>query len=217
MSQTVEVMEDIYAANDRVAEKVKAGLTARKVLTVNVLGAPGVGKTTSLVRTIGLLDAKAAVIEGDVEGDIDTVKLASLGISAVQVNTFGGCHLDAPQIEKALSGGFVPPEGGYLFIENIGNLICPAEFNIGEHLKLLICAAVDGSDKPWKYPTAFEKADAVLINKWDLREAVGFEEEYFMEGLRKHNPDCPVFRVSARKGEGFEAVAKWLEGKRKSI
>lgn len=218
MSQTIEVMEDIYAANDRIAVKVRDGLSARKILSVNVLGAPGVGKTSSLIQTIRRLSAPSAVIEGDVESDIDTVKLRGLGIPAIQINTFGGCHLDAPQIEKAVAEkGFQLTEGGYLFIENIGNLICPAEFNIGEHLKLLICAAVDGSDKPWKYPLAFQTADAVLINKWDLRDAVGFEEAYFMDGLRKHNPACPVFRVCAKTGEGFAELSEWLGEKRKGL
>ena len=173
------------------------------------MGAPGAGKTTSLENLIRALPVKSYVIEGDIESDIDTERLKKQGISATQINTFGACHLDAPLMHNAVHN-MKMDEGGILFIENVGNLVCPAEFSIGEHIKMLIVSVTDGSDKPYKYPLAFEKADMILLNKVDLLPYLDFDEAFFMEGVRHLNKDAPVFKVCGKTGEGYDAAAEWL-------
>jgi hydrogenase nickel incorporation protein HypB len=207
MSQ-IDIQESIYKRNDELAAELNGELTGKGVFCVNVLGAPGVGKTTALIRLIPMLGGPAAVIEGDIESDIDTDKLKKLGIPAYQINTHGACHLETPVVREASEA--IGLDGGFLFIENIGNLVCPAEFVIGEHVKLLITSVTEGSDKPYKYPLAFEKADAILINKVDLAPYVDFDEAYYLKGVRALNQNVQVFRVSGRTGEGFEEVATWL-------
>ncbi len=210
----VPVMEAILGENERIAERMNKDFDQRGIFVVNVLGAPGVGKTTSLVQIIGhLVDKNVGVIEGDIESDIDTLKLEKLGIRAQQINTQGACHLDAPVIDQA-ADSLKLNDNSLLFIENVGNLVCPAEFYIGEHLKMLILTVTEGSDKPYKYPLAFEKADVMLLNKCDLLPYVDFDEAYFMKGVRALNPDAPLFKVSGRTGEGYREVAQWLEEKK---
>ncbi len=209
----VNVMENIHAENDHIAEHVNEDMTEMGIFAINVMGAPGIGKTTTLKQIIkNLKDLKPYVIEGDIESDIDTVDLRSLGVDTFQINTFGACHLDAPLIHNAVRN-IQFKEKGVLFIENIGNLVCPAEFTIGEHIRLLIVAVTDGSDKPYKYPLAFEKADIIVLNKIDLLPYVDFDEDFFMKGVRGLNKEVPVFKVSGRTGEGFDAVARWIETK----
>ena len=162
------------------------------------------------------LELKPYVIEGDIESDIDTKNLNELGIETHQINTHGECHLDAPMIEH-MTGHIEFKEPGILFIENIGNLVCPAEFSIGEHVMMLISTVTEGSDKPYKYPLAFEKADIILINKVDLIPYLDFDEEFFMKGVRALNKDAPVIKVSGKTGEGFEEVAKWLTDRAKKL
>ena len=207
----IDIKENIHDANDQIAEHVKQHLSEDGILVVNVMGAPGVGKTTSLKNIFKhLKTAKPYVIEGDIESDIDTQDLKNLGIDTFQINTFGACHLDAPLIHEAIHKlNF--DEKGILFIENIGNLVCPAEFSIGEHVKMLISTVTEGSDKPYKYPLAFEKADIILVNKCDLLPYVQFDEEFFMKGVRAQNKQVPVFKVSGTTGEGYAEVAAWLE------
>lgn len=207
----LDVKTNIHDENDHIAEHVKQHLTEDGVLVVNVMGAPGVGKTTTLKNIFANLKTKKPyVIEGDIESDIDTVDLQNRGIATYQINTFGACHLDAPLIHDAIHHIDFDEEG-ILFIENIGNLVCPAEFSIGEHVKMLISTVTEGSDKPYKYPLAFEKADIILINKCDLLPYVDFDEDFFMKGVRAQNKDVPVFKVSGRTGEGYAEVAAWLE------
>jgi len=211
-------MESIYAKNERLARDFNEKLTRRNVFCVNVMGAPGAGKTTALIRIIRELACPAFVIEGDIESDIDARKLESLGIPALQINTGGACHLDAPIVADAFAAHAGPEfSGGFLFIENIGNLICPAEFMIGEHVKLLICSVTDGSDKPYKYPLAFEKADIILLNKCDLLDYVDFDRDFFKDGARRHNPGAPVIGVSGKTGEGIGEAAEWLKNRARNV
>ena len=213
VTHRIEVMENIHDANGKIADKVNRNLQSHGNYCVNVMGAPGVGKTSSLLKIIeNLKTFKASVIEGDIESDIDTVRMQNAGIPTFQINTGGACHLDAPLIEKALES-FDLPDDSMVFIENIGNLVCPAEFMIGEDIKLLISTTTEGSDKPYKYPLAFERADIILINKIDLLDYVDFDEDFYMRGVRALNRLVPVFKVSARTGEGFREVAEWLENK----
>ncbi len=206
----VEIKENIYSENDRISDRIHDRLSEAGVFTINVMGAPGVGKTSSIIRmTERLPGVKARVIEGDIQSDIDTRKLSELGIESVQINTGGACHLDAILIENMLPRLDLSGKG-LLFIENIGNLVCPAEFEIGEDVKLLISSVTEGADKPYKYPLAFEKAAIMLLNKADLAPHVDFDLDYFMKGVRALNPEAPVFLVSSKTGEGFEEVAEWL-------
>ena len=205
----INVMTSVYDENDKIALKLNAELTEKNIFAVNVMGAPGVGKTSSLIRLISGLSKTCAVIEGDIESDIDTKKLLALGVKAYQLNTNGACHLDSPVIARAVSEMDITEN--ILFIENIGNLVCPAEFMIGEHIKMLISNVTEGSDKPYKYPLAFEKADVIVLNKCDLLPYVDFDNSFFMEGVRALNKAAPVFTVSAKTGQGFDELISWLE------
>lgn len=215
-TKKIQVMEDIHAENDHIAQQINKDLTQKGVFVINVMGAPGAGKTTSLINiTKGLKDLKPYVIEGDIESDIDTRTLKALGVETIQINTGGACHLDSPLIQKATED-ISFNEKGVLFIENIGNLVCPAEFVIGEHVKMLICTVTEGSDKPYKYPLAFEKADVILINKVDLKPYVDFDEKFFYAGVRALNKTVPVFEVSGKTGEGYDKVVEWITNKAQS-
>ena len=210
MTKKIEVIENIMDENDRIAAQTQAELTERGVFCINVMGAPGVGKTSVMKRIFEHAAFRPYVIEGEIESDLDTAALQKLGITTVQINTHGACHLDAPSIQTALRG--VPDlRDGVLFIENIGNLVCPAEFTIGEHAKMLIVSTTDGSDKPYKYPLAFEKADLIVLNKNDLTPYLDFDYDFFEKGVLLQNKHATVIRVSARTDEGFDDVAAWIE------
>ena len=186
-----DVMVDIHARNNHIAEHVHEHLAEHKIFAVNIMGAPGAGKTTTLENLLKHLDVPGYVIEGDIESNIDTERLRKQNIAATQINTFGACHLDAPLVHNAIHAlPFDKP--GILFIENVGNLVCPAEFSIGEDIKLLQVSVTDGSDKPYKYPLAFD-------------------EEFFMKGIRHLNKTAPVFKVSGKTGEGYAEAAAWLK------
>jgi len=207
----VNVMEDIHSENDHIAEHVNEDLSKKGIFAINVMGAPGIGKTTTIINLINSIEGLTPyVIEGDIESDIDTRKLRELGVKAYQINTFGACHLDAPLIHN-VAQNIDFDEDGILYVENVGNLVCPAEFNIGEHIKLLICSVTEGSDKPYKYPLAFENADIILINKIDLAPHLDFDEEFFMKGVKALNKNVPIFKVSGKTGEGFAEAASWLK------
>jgi len=209
-NKEIEVMQSVYDKNDEVAAKINASLTEKGIYAINVMGAPGAGKTSTLIKIIKRLDdITPYVIEGDIEADIDTLTLLSLGVKTIQINTGGACHLDSPLIGEAVESLNI--EKGVLFIENIGNLVCPAEFQIGEHAKMLISTVTEGSDKPYKYPLAFEKANIIILNKWDLIPYVDFDEEFFMKGVRALNKTAPVFKVSCKADEGFEEVVLWIK------
>ena len=215
-TERIDVQQSIYDKNDRIAEELNRKLSQRGILVINVMGAPGAGKTSVIRKTVTGLNENCAVIEGDIESDIDTKALQAAGIRTFQINTHGACHLDAPTISDAV-GEFKAPDNGVVFIENIGNLVCPAEFNIGEHAKMLIVTVADGSDKPYKYPLAFEKADIIILNKADLMPYVDFDEPFFLSGIRSLNPKARVLKVSARDGSGVDEIIKWIQEKKKTI
>jgi hydrogenase nickel incorporation protein HypB len=206
MTERIDVYENVMDANEKAAGVLNGKLDEAGVFFINLLGSPGAGKTSTLLGLIPLLPRPSFVIEGDIESDIDTIKLREAGIPAVQINTEGACHLETPQIEAAL------PEirSAYLFVENIGNLVCPAEFLIGEHCKVLLSTVTEGSDKPYKYPLAFEKADLILINKTDLLPYVEFDVEYFTAGVRRLNAQAPILQICAKTGEGLQEAAAWI-------
>lgn len=209
----IEVQEAIFDANDAIALEINHKLTSKNIFGINVLGGPGVGKTSVLISLIEKLAGRTSyVLEGDIESDIDAQTLKAKGINTLQINTHGSCHLDAPIIESALESLEINNDG-ILFIENIGNLVCPAEFNIGEHIKLLISTVTEGSDKPYKYPLAFENADIIIVNKVDLIPYVNFDTDFYMKGVKLLNKNAPVFFVSSKDSTGFEEVVEWIEKK----
>lgn len=217
MGVRIELRRAIYAENDRRAAAINASLRARGVFAVNVLGGPGAGKTSLISRLAERLGGEGlAVIEGDVASDLDTRTLRALGVEAYQIETGGDCHLDAPMIE-AILGRMEIRDGSWLFIENIGNLVCPAEFTIGEELKLVVASAAEGSDKPWKYPTVFARSAACVLTKADLADAVGFDEAFFRAGLEGSAPGIPLFPVDGRSGEGADALLDWLRRARAAV
>lgn len=214
-NKEIEIMQSVYDKNDEVAAKINTELTGKGIYAINVMGAPGAGKTTSLIQIIKRLKPITSyVIEGDIEADYDTKTLQALGVKAIQINTGGACHLDSPLIGNAVEE--LGLSDGILFIENIGNLVCPAEFMIGEHAKLLISQVTEGSDKPYKYPLAFEKADIILLNKCDLLPYVDFDEDFFMKGVRALNKTAPVIKISGKTEEGFDKVVEWILEKKNS-
>lgn len=215
-TKKIDVQQGIYDENDRLAAQTRAELDQRHVFAINIMGAPGAGKTSVLRRLIAALnDVPVAVIEGDIESDIDTRTLQAEGVNAVQINTGGACHLDAPMIRTRLKDAQLS-DHSILFIENIGNLVCPAEFQIGEHIKLLIADATAGSDKPYKYPLAFEKADVIVLNKYDLIPYLDFDSTFFYKGIHALNMKAPVFELSGKTGEGCAPLAAWLRIQRSS-
>lgn len=209
-NKEIKVMQSVYDKNDEIAAMINSSLTNKGIYAINVMGAPGAGKTSSLIQiTKRIKDIVTPyVIEGDIEADFDTKTLLSLGVKTIQINTGGACHLDSPLIGQAVED--LNLEKGVLFIENIGNLVCPAEFQIGEHAKMLISTVTEGSDKPYKYPLAFEKADIIILNKCDLLPYLDFDEEFFMKGVRALNKTAPVIKVSSKTEKGFDEVALWI-------
>ncbi len=217
----IELKRAIYEENDALALRIHEDMKARGIFVVNILGSPGAGKTSLISRLAESLGedggrarpTELAVIEGDVASDIDTRALRALGIEAYQIETGGDCHLNAPMI-KAILEKMPLEDGSWLFIENIGNLICPAEFVIGEDLKLIVASVAEGSDKPYKYPMAFARSAACVLSKIDLKEAVGFDEGFFRAGLDSVAPKIPLFPLNGRTGEGSQALTSWLRSVR---
>ena len=213
--EILPVVEKILSANDLVALENRKLLDKHGVLTVNVMASPGAGKTSLILRTIAALRGRlrAGVIEGDVAGHVDADKVAETGTPVVQINTGGGCHLDAPQVQSALKQ--LPLEQiDLLFIENVGNLICPTGFALGEHLNMMIANVPEGHDKPIKYPGMFAEVDALVLNKIDLMPYIDFDLEAFRTAVKALNADAPQFEVSCKTGEGIEGWAEWLLAQR---
>lgn len=211
-SRLVQVEEQILAKNDHLAEHNRQWLDARKIFSVNLMGSPGSGKTTLLERTLAQLPAgrTAAVIEGDQETVFDAERVRSWGASAVQVNTGAGCHLDAAMVGGGLTR-LNPAADSVLFIENVGNLVCPALFDLGEHAKVIIMSVTEGADKPMKYPQMFRAGTMVVLNKIDLLPYVDFDVDRFAEHLHTVNPQASALHVSATRGDGLPAWYDWLD------
>jgi len=207
----VSVIRNVLEANDRLAQELKDRFAERGILALNLMSSPGAGKTSLLERTLADLkgEFKMAVIEGDLQTDNDARRVAATGAQAVQVNTEGGCHLDSSMIEDAIA---VLDMAGLdiLFIENVGNLVCPAEFNLGEDHKISILSVAEGDDKPEKYPLMFHLSSVMLLNKTDLLPYVDFSLEAASAHARKLNKDIEIFPVAARNGEGLTPWYDWL-------
>jgi hydrogenase nickel incorporation protein HypB len=211
----VSVRKRILSANDEVAAENQAVFEKHGILAVNMMASPGAGKTSVILATADKLPPgmRPAVIEGDLASRIDTEKVMAAGIPAVQINTGGNCHLDAPMVRSALPD--LPVDNiDVLFIENVGNLVCPAEFELGAALAVVVASVPEGDDKPYKYPGMFAAGDAVLLNKSDLAAYFDFDLGYFRRGVAMVNPEAPVFVVSCRTGEGLGEWVDWLAKQR---
>jgi hydrogenase nickel incorporation protein HypB len=210
----VRLVEDVLDANDTLARANRDDFDAHGVTVVNLMSAPGAGKTTLLERALGSLEGvRAGVLEGDVQGTLDAERLASLHLPVTQIETshgFGGeCHLDANMVRSALPQ--VPLDGlDLLVIENVGNLVCPAEFRVGEHHRAMVCSVAEGEDKPLKYPLMFRACELVLVNKIDLLGHLEYDLDTFLYHLDAVNPGVERMLVSGRTGEGIEQFSDWL-------
>ncbi|MBI3892416.1 MAG: hydrogenase nickel incorporation protein HypB [Candidatus Wallbacteria bacterium] len=214
-SRTVRIEQDILARNNRQAEWNRGWLASRRLVALNLVGSPGSGKTTVLERTLKELDGQmnAAVIEGDQATDRDAARIRATGRPVVQIATGTGCHLDARMVKGALEK-LDPQPDGLVFVENVGNLVCPALFDLGEQAKVLIASVTEGEDKPAKYPHMFAAVQVVLLNKIDLLPHVSFEMDAFLGFLRQVNPRVRVIAVSGATGAG---MLEWYECIRASI
>ena len=208
---TVSLEAAVLARNDRIAERNRGWLAGREVLAFNLVSSPGAGKTTLLERTIRDLgkDRQIAVIEGDQETLNDAERIRATGCRVVQINTGTGCHLDAAMTARALEQ-LDPPRHSIVMIENVGNLVCPALFDLGERAKVVIASVTEGDDKPLKYPHMFRASKLVLLNKIDLLPYVTFDEPRFVRHVREVNPALQVIRVSATRGDGLDEWYDWL-------
>ena len=204
------VLEDILGSNKKIAGQISKKLAEHGILAVNLLSAPGSGKT-SLLEKIGLKlkdNYRLGVIEGDIETERDADRIRKIGLPAWQITTHGACHLEAKMLAQVFDQ--ITADLDFLFIENVGNLVCPAGFDLGENLRLVLLSVPEGDDKVIKYPTVFQSSHAVIISKIDLLPHFDFRVERVRDDLRKLNPDAPVFPISARTGEGMEELAAWL-------
>ena len=212
MKQRVEIVKKILDSNEQLAEQNRKKLDEHQVFAINVMASPGAGKTTFILQTIKNLaeGMRLAVIEGDTAPvTIDADKITAAGIVAVQINTGGECHLDANMVGLALDQLDLD-ETDLLLIENVGNLICPASFKLGNHANILISSTPEGDDKPYKYPNIYRNLDVLIINKNDLLPYLDFRMDYFREGVEMLNPGLKTFAVSSKTGEGFQDWIKWL-------
>jgi len=207
----IDVRRNILEANKELSLRNSDFFRENRVLAVNIMAAPGAGKTSTILKTIDSLREKMnfIVVEGDIASSIDTDKIKKRGVPAVQINTGHMCHLDANMI-KGVVDNFEYGQNTVLFIENVGNLVCPADFSLGEDINIVIASVPEGDDKPFKYPAIFLKADIVLLNKIDTLDSIDFDKDFFYEGLSVLRTSFPVFEVSCKTGEGFDEWANWL-------
>jgi hydrogenase nickel incorporation protein HypB len=211
----VQIVEKIMDANDQVAALIKEKLTAKKVFAINLMASPGAGKTTFILRTIQELASqmRIGVIEGDTAPvTIDSDKITAAGMPAVQINTGGECHLDAMMMIRGVDQ--LPLDDlDLVIVENVGNLICPAAFNLGTHANVLIASIPEGDDKPYKYPNIYRGLDVLIISKTDLLPYIKFNMDYFKQGVEMLNPGLTSFALSAQTGDGFLSWVEWLQKK----
>lgn len=209
-ARLLKVERDILDKNNRSAAHNRRHFATARVLALNLVSSPGAGKTTLLLRTLEALQGQlpCAVIEGDQETSADAERIRATGVPALQVNTGRGCHLDADMVHRALHQ--LPLQDGVMFIENVGNLVCPAGFDLGEAHKVVISSVTEGEDKPLKYPNMFAAASLMLVSKVDLLPHLDFDVEALIANARRINPGIAIIRVSARSGEGIERWCQWL-------
>lgn len=211
MAQRVAVVEKILSANDRLAQENRLRLDAHHIFSINLMASPGAGKTSLIEQTVRSLanQLRLAVIDGDIATSLDADRAAAAGATAVQINTGGECHLDAVMLQGALQQLDLSLID-LLIVENVGNLVCPASFQLGTHRSVLIASVPEGDDKPYKYPGMYQGVDALVINKIDLLQYVSFDMDHFRQGVEILNPGLISFPLSCRTGEGLEAWLNWV-------
>ncbi|MBW6469264.1 MAG: hydrogenase nickel incorporation protein HypB [Coriobacteriia bacterium] len=207
----VDLSKPILDRNERFAAENRALFDEHGVFVLDLLASPGAGKTSTILATIAALRDRyrIAVIEGDIASDVDAQKIKAHGVPAVQINTGGACHLESDMIRRAVDALEIA-EIDLLIIENVGNLVCPTDFDLGEHAKVMILSVPEGHDKPYKYPNIFARAEAVILNKYDTMPVFDFDENEFREVLRRLNATVPVFPMAATKDQGVAEWAEWL-------
>ena len=208
----LEVKQSVFANNDAQADKLRAELKEKGIYLLNLMSSPGSGKTTTLTRLIELLkeDLKIGIMEADIDSDVDAKTIAATGAKAIQLHTGGMCHVDAAMTRQGLEG-LDASDVDLVVLENVGNLVCPAEFDTGAVKNMAILSVPEGHDKPLKYPLMFQVCDTVLINKIDVAPYFDFDFEKCTEYIRMRNPKAKIFPICAKTGEGMEAVADWLK------
>lgn len=207
----IEILEGVFDANEIIARENREILDRSGSFMLNVMASPGAGKTSFILKTLKALmdEFSCVVIEGDVQGKVDSERIIDEGVNAIQINTGGSCHLEAKQVNTALCR--LDLEGvDLVVVENVGNLVCPAEFRLGEDLKAMILSVAEGDDKPLKYPLMFSESQVLVINKMDLLPHTDFNTGFLEETVRKMNPGIEIFKVSCRTGEGLQEWTDWI-------
>lgn len=208
----IKVLQNILDANDQIANRNRQVLDKNKVLAINIMSSPGAGKTSLILRTINRLKdrVRIAVIEGDIASTIDADRISEEGVAVLQINTGGNCNLDANMVSNALDS--LSLDGvELLLIENVGNLVCPAEFKTGAHKRMMLLSVPEGDDKPYKYPLMFTVSEVIIINKIDLLPYLDFDVAAFQRAVNGVNPKAKLFQISCKTGEGIEEWVSWLE------
>lgn len=210
--KTIEIKRSVFEDNDKEANKVRHELKENKTFLLNLMSAPGSGKTTTLKATLSRLKDKynIGVMEADIDSDVDARAIADTGVKSIQLHTGGMCHLDAGMTKQGLDN-FNASDFDFIVLENVGNLVCPAEFDTGSSKNAMILSVPEGDDKPLKYPLMFTVSDAVLINKIDTKSVFDFDDKAVVERIKKLNPNCEIFFISAKTGEGIDSWCNWLE------
>jgi hydrogenase nickel incorporation protein HypB len=211
MAKSIDVKQSVMAADEKIAEEIRAMSKDKGILVINLIGSPGAGKTSVLEATHGAAEFRFAVIEGDIATTRDAERIADLGVPAVQINTHGGCHLEANLVMSALDQLDLDSID-VLFIENVGNLVCPAEFDLGEDYKVAVSSIPEGSDKPLKYPHLFHKAGAVLLTKMDILPYIQFDKPLFEKDVANLNPKVSIIEMEPVHGKGINEWVELIEG-----
>ncbi len=209
--KVIEIKRSVFENNDKEADRVRAQLKKEKTFLLNLMSSPGSGKTTTLKATIAQLkdEFKIGVMEADIDSDVDAKAIADTGVKSIQLHTGGMCHLDAGMTEQGIKE-FGTEDLDLVVLENVGNLVCPAEFDTGASKNAMILSVPEGDDKPLKYPLMFSICDVVLINKIDTKSVFDFDDETVIERIHKLNPDCEIYFISAKTGEGVDNWCNWL-------
>lgn len=209
--KVIEIKRSVFENNDKEADRVRAELKKEKTFLLNLMSSPGSGKTTTLKATIAQLkdEFKIGVMEADIDSDVDAKAIADAGVKSIQLHTGGMCHLDAGMTEQGIKE-FGTADLDFVVLENVGNLVCPAEFDTGASKNAMILSVPEGDDKPLKYPLMFSICDVVLINKIDTKSVFDFDDDAVVERIHKLNPDCEIYFISAKTGEGIDNWCSWL-------
>ena len=214
----IDLKQPILDKNDRLADANRALFAEHHVFVVDLLASPGSGKTSTILATIEALrdEFNIAVIEGDIASNVDAAKISAQGIPAVQINTGGACHLESDMVRRAVD--VLDLESlDLIIVENVGNLVCPTDFDLGEGSKVMILSVPEGDDKPLKYPGVFQAAEAIVLNKVDTLGVFDFDVDAFSDAVRQLNPEAPIFPIAATKGDGVDAWADWLRARLRAV